>query len=276
MNDYQRIQSAIEYLEANRLKRPSLEELARHIHLSPFHLQRLFRQWAGITPKQFLQFLTRNDAQKLLRGQVSVLEASFATGLSGPGRLHDLVVTIDAVTPGEIRTLGSGLEIHYGFADSPFGICFVASTARGICALSFHEEITSLPVAELHLNWANAFITEDNKEAEATIRRIFGQTQPPQQPFRLLLRGTNFQIKVWEALLNIPVGATSHYQQIAGFVGKPTANRAVGNAVGANPVSYLIPCHRVIRKSGIIGNYRWGSARKKAMLIHERLAGAHE
>ncbi len=270
MNDYQRIGLAIDFLENHRSEQPSLKALADHVRLSPFHLQRLFKRWAGISPKQFLQFNTLQIAKRLLRDSESVLGASFDSGLSGPGRMHDLFVTFDAVTPGTFKTLGSGMEIRYGFHESPFGICFIAVTDKGICALSFPDRINTDSVDELKANWPAASIIKDQDGTGGFIEQIFAVEPDNNKPFHLLIRGTNFQIKVWEALIRIPPGRVISYDRIAGLIGNPKASRAVGNAVGANPISYLIPCHRVIRKSGAFGNYHWGAERKKAILVREQ------
>jgi AraC family transcriptional regulator of adaptative response/methylated-DNA-[protein]-cysteine methyltransferase len=267
-SDYSRVEKAILYLQDHFQEQPGLEELAEQVGLSPYHFQRLFKRWAGISPKRFLQFLTLEYAKKLLRERRSPLDVTYQAGLSSPSRLHDLFVSVDAVTPGQYRIMGSGLKISYGFHPSPFGPCMVALTDRGICSLSFvdaHEQRES--VAALEHQWPQAQLEESRERTEAVARRIFAEPRDRQaHPLVLFLKGTNFQIKVWEALLRIPYGNVSTYQDIAGLIGSPQATRAVGNAVGANPVAYLIPCHRVIRSSGVIGNYRYGTVRKKAIL----------
>jgi AraC family transcriptional regulator of adaptative response/methylated-DNA-[protein]-cysteine methyltransferase len=266
--DYECVEKAIKYLEDNFQDQPSLEEVARHVNLSPYHLQRLFRRWVGISPKRFLQFLTIDYAKDLLSESQSILDATYESGLSSPSRMHDLFVTIDAVTPGEFSRQGAGLQIWYGIHPSPFGECLVAVTERGICDLSF---VTAAGreqcVADLHQRWERA----DLKESPQTTQPLFDEVFPSaphngKRSVTLFLRGTNFQIKVWEALLKIPPGFVCSYQDVARHVGKPGAARAVGNAVGGNPISYIIPCHRVIRKIGLVGNYRWDATRKKAML----------
>jgi len=278
-SDYVRIEKAILFLQDHVYDQPGLEEVAEHLHLSPYHFQRLFKRWAGITPKRFLQFLTLGYAKQLLRENRNNLETTYRSGLSSPSRLHDLFVAVDAVTPGEYKALGSGLEIFYGIHRSPFGSCLVALTERGLCALSFIDAAGPRSALDsLYEQWPKAVLKESRGRTGRVARRIF--ESPPQDerfPIPLLLKGTNFQIKVWEALLSIPAGKLTSYQDLARAIGKPTASRAVGSAVGANPIAYLIPCHRVILKRGAFGNYRYGSARKKAILLWEqaRLQQAH-
>jgi AraC family transcriptional regulator of adaptative response/methylated-DNA-[protein]-cysteine methyltransferase len=267
-SDYQRIEKAIKYLEEYFRDQPSLEEVAHYLNLSPFHFQRMFRRWAGISPKRFLQFLTIDYAKTLLDEAHTVLDATYESGLSSPGRMHDLFVTIDAVTPGEFRARGAGLQVFYGIHTSPFGECLLAATERGICDLSF---ITNAgceeAVADLQTRWRGAELVECLQSILPLMDQIFPpSSHTGRRSVTLFLRGTNFQMKVWEALLRIPPGYVCSYEDIARTIGKPTAARAVGNAVGANPVSYIIPCHRAIRKVGLTGNYRWDPTRKKAML----------
>jgi len=266
--DYLRIEEAIRYLEENFRDQPGLDDLAQHLHTSPFHLQRLFRRWVGISPKRFLQFLTIDYAKKLLEESRSVLDSTYEAGLSSPGRLHDLFVNIDAVTPGEFKSKGEGLQIYYGFHDSPFGTCLLAVTDRGICGMSFHDPSNlEAGLAELGERWRNSQLVDAPQQTRAFFERIFsGSGSDEGMPLNLFLKGTNFQIKVWEALMRIPSGLVCSYEDIARQIGNPGAVRAVGSAVGANPISYLIPCHRVIRKMGSFGDYHWGSARKKAIL----------
>ena len=271
-SDYRRIEQTIRYLEQHLHDQPGLEQLAAQVHLSPFHFQRLFTRWSGVSPKRFLQYLTLEHAKQLLMQNSSQLEAAYDSGLSSPSRLHDLFVAVDAVTPGEYRDLGSGLRIAYGMHPSPFGECLVAVTERGVCALSFLDaDGPEHEIEELRARWAGARLEEDSKRTEAMIRRIFASAQTGNRsPIPLLLKGTNFQIKVWEALLRVRPGAVISYHGLARAVGNPRADRAVGSAVGANPIAYLIPCHRVIRSTGVFGNYRYGSTRKTAMLGWEQ------
>jgi AraC family transcriptional regulator of adaptative response/methylated-DNA-[protein]-cysteine methyltransferase len=274
--DYTLIEKAIKYLEDNAQGQPSLEEVARHVNLSPYHLQRLFRHWVGISPKRFLQFLTIEYAKDLLSESQSILEATYESGLSSPSRMHDLFVTIDAVTPGEFSKQGTGLRIRYGIHPSPFGECLVAVTERGICDLSFITEAGREEcVADLHQRWSQADLNESPQTTQPLFDQVFPYTpHNDKRSVTLFLHGTNFQIKVWEALLRIPPGFVCSYEDVARYVAKPGAARAVGNAVGCNPVAYIIPCHRVIRKMGLFGNYRWDETRKKVMLGWEA-AGRH-
>jgi len=262
--DYSRIEQAIRYIETNARRQPDLNELAALVGLSEYHFQRLFTRWAGISPKRFLQFLTREHAKALLARSGNLLEITYATGLSSPGRLHDLFVQTEAVTPGEYKSKGSGVDIAYGFHPSPFGECLLALTGRGICFLAFVEIDRSTALNQLMETWRNARLSEFPSRTAPVVDRIFSQA--PATPIPVHLRGTNFQIKVWEALLRLPPGEVTTYQVLAEQVNSPGAARAVGNAVAHNPLAYLIPCHRVLQKTGHFGNYRYGSSRKKAIL----------
>ena len=266
--DYLRVERAINYLEENFLDQPSLQELAEQLNMSPFHFQRVFRRWAGISPKRFLQFLTIEHAKKVLAENSSVLDATYESGLSSPGRLHDLFVTIDAVSPGEFKTKGIGIEVTYGTHPSPFGECLLAVTERGICDLTFIADgDPGEAVAGLQGRWEGAKLSESPQTTEPLLEQIFSpDPHNGEGSLNLFLKGTNFQIKVWEALLRIPLGCVCSYEDIAKYIGKPKAARAIGNAVASNPVAYIIPCHRVIRKIGVFGNYRHGPTRKKAMI----------
>jgi AraC family transcriptional regulator of adaptative response/methylated-DNA-[protein]-cysteine methyltransferase len=271
-DDYRRIERAIRFLEEHVHDQPALEQIAEQVHLSPYHFQRLFTRWAGVSPKRFLQFLTLEQAKRLLSREGSQLDAAYRTGLSSPSRLHDLFVTVDGVTPGEYRALGAGLAIRYGIHTSPFGRCLLAATDRGVCALAFVEDGQSASTLdELRGRWPKARFENDKERTSGLMERIFGVPGPNDQaPVPLLLKGTNFQIKVWEALLRVPPGALTTYGRLARAVGNPAAARAVGAAVGANPIAYLIPCHRVIRSTGAFGGYRYGLERKKAILGWEQ------
>ena len=263
-DDYKRVEQAIRFLEANFRAHPSLDEIAQSVHLSKYHFQRLFKRWAGISPTRFMQFLTVEYAKRKLRESGSLLDAAYSAGLSGPGRLHDLFVTFEAITPGEYKKRGAGLQISYGVHPTPFGECLLATTERGICALYFGPPSVK---EELVAQWPRAEWVEDTGEAAPLINRIFAPlTGNGDRPFNLLLKGTNFQVNVWRALLSIPAGAMVSYQDVAAYIGRPDATRAVANAIARNPISYLIPCHRVISKTGRAHKYRWGTARKKAML----------
>lgn len=263
--DYSRIEKAIGFLEKNFQRQPNLAEIAAASGVSEYHFQRIFLRWAGVSPKRFLQFLTKEHAKQLLKSS-NLLDSSFAAGLSGPGRLHDLFVTCEAMSPGEYKQKGRGLKISYGFHPTPFGECFIALTDRGICGLSFINRIDrSNVLKDFQKFWKNAIFHHDQTITGQRVERIFSK----KGKVRLLCGGTNFQLKVWEALLKIPPGKVVTYQTIAQKIGKPGASRAVGNAVGRNTIAYLIPCHRVIRGAANIGGYRWGARRKKAMLGRE-------
>jgi AraC family transcriptional regulator of adaptative response/methylated-DNA-[protein]-cysteine methyltransferase len=271
IEDYSRIEKAILFLEENYHRQPELHEVAQSVHLSEFHFQRLFRRWAGISPKRFVQFLTLEHAKKLLDGSHSVLDATYDAGLSSPGRLHDLFVNIEAMTPGEFKARGAGLRISYGFHSSPFGECLLAMTERGICGLGFLGEGGRTQILrDFRGRWPEAHWGENVSLTQPYINRIFGgEKANGNRPITLVLQGTNFQIKVWEALLKIPMGSVVPYEDLAIRVCSARAARAVGGAVGKNPIAFLIPCHRVIRKAGGIGGYHWGPARKRAMLAWE-------
>jgi AraC family transcriptional regulator of adaptative response/methylated-DNA-[protein]-cysteine methyltransferase len=266
--DYQRIERAILALDENFLQQPRLDEIAKSVALSEYHFQRLFSRWVGISPKRFLQFLTKEYAKALLEKSQNLLDVADETGLSGTGRLHDLFVACEAVTPGEFKNKGEGVQIFYGFHPTPFGHCLLAMTERGICHFSFVQKGGRTQALKLlKKKWENAKITVAPAKTRALVEQIFNPIKNGKpQPLHLLLSGTNFQIKVWEALLKIPAGTVASYENIAARIGMPKASRAVGNAVAQNPIAYIIPCHRVVRKLGEFGNYRWGAARKKAML----------
>jgi AraC family transcriptional regulator of adaptative response/methylated-DNA-[protein]-cysteine methyltransferase len=265
--DYRRIEQAIKFLEQNFRHQPDLKEIANHIGLSEFHFQRLFTRWAGITPKQFVKFLTKEYAKNLLKKTYNVLDASYEAGLSGPGRLHDLFVTCEAVTPGEYKQMGEGLTIRYGFHPTPFGKCFIAVTERGICFLAFIKDDNDRDLPNsFKRDWQKAILREEPDYTRSYRDQIFNRLDSNSRPIRLVLKGTNFQIKVWEALLKIPFGTVATYTKIAEQIKKPGASRAVANAIGNNPVALVVPCHRVLRKSGELGGYRYGLARKKAIL----------
>jgi AraC family transcriptional regulator of adaptative response/methylated-DNA-[protein]-cysteine methyltransferase len=277
-SDYQRVEEAIHYLEANFRQRPNLDEVASSVHLSKYHFQRLFKRWAGISPTQFLHFLSVEYAKERLQESTSVLDAALDAGLSGPGRLHDLFVTFEAITPGEYKRGGAGLDIAYGFHDTPFGQCLLATTERGICALYFVPDDDRAAALELLANaWPQARLAEDRDQTQPLVDRVFSPAVTDRsRPFHLLLKGTNFQVKVWQALLAIPPGSLASYQDVAAYIDKPNGARAVGGAVAKNPVAYLIPCHRVINKAGRIHRYRWGATRKKAMVGWEASHRARE
>lgn len=264
MSDYERIAKAIDFLVENAESQPSLEEIAACVHLSPFHFQRLFSSWVGVTPKRFLQTLTVERAKELLALSEPLEVVSDAVGLSTSSRLHDHFIQLEAVTPGQYKAAGSNLKIKYGIHHTPFGNCLLATTDRGICKLAFVENEEEEIIA-LQQQWQRAEIERDQKSTAALVSSLFESGKNPNRPFSLEVRGTNFQIMVWRALLQIPQGSLQSYSGIAEAIGKPSATRAVGTAIGANPIAFLIPCHRVVRQSGAIGGYRWGETRKHAI-----------
>ena len=273
INDYSRIERAIRYLDAAGSARTSLADVARQVGLSESHFQRMFTRWAGISPKRFLQHRTAQVVKRLLREHRSLLDASYEAGLSGPGRLHDLVVNAEAVTPGEYQREGEGVDVRYGFHHSPFGECLIAVTSRGVCHLAFVHPVSRRDaLARIRHDWPRATLIADQETTRlATARAFPGPGHESRPALALHVRGTNFQLRVWEALLRIPAGDVTTYGGIADAIGDHGAPRAVGTAVGRNPISYLIPCHRVIRATGGLGGYAWGTERKKVMLTLESL-----
>jgi AraC family transcriptional regulator of adaptative response/methylated-DNA-[protein]-cysteine methyltransferase len=268
--DYARIEQAIRYIEIHAKMQPDLQDVAAEVGLSEYHFQRLFTRWAGISPKRFLQFLTRENAKVMLTRSENILDTAFAAGLSSPGRLHDLFVQTEAVTPGEYKNRGLGINISFGFHPSPFGEGLLALTGRGICFLAFVDGNRQNAFNVLRQNWPNANLIEDSFRTAAVMERIFSTIQEGfTDPLSLHLHGTNFQIKVWEALLRLQSGQVTSYQGLANLLHSPNSARAVGNAVAQNPIAFLIPCHRVLQKTGYFGNYRYGSIRKKAILAWE-------
>jgi AraC family transcriptional regulator of adaptative response/methylated-DNA-[protein]-cysteine methyltransferase len=263
-----RIANAIGFVAEHYQEQPSLDAMADAASLSPFHFQRVFKRWAGVSPKRFLQYVTLAHAKRLLVEDASVLDAALDAGLSGPSRLHDLFVTCEAMTPGEFKALGYRLVIRWGLHDGPLGRVLLGVTERGICWLSFVTD-DGAAVDEFQGEWQGATLVRDQATTADYVRRGFELAERSSEPLPLLLRGTNFQIKVWEALLRIPFGHVVSYQAIARAVGQPRAVRAVGAAVGRNNVSWLIPCHRVILSTGVIHNYRWGAAQKRKLLTLE-------
>jgi AraC family transcriptional regulator of adaptative response/methylated-DNA-[protein]-cysteine methyltransferase len=274
MNDYERIAGVIRYLEANHVDQPDLETLAQQAELSPAHFHRLFSAWAGVTPKNFLQCLTLSRLKTNLAGGESVLDASLHAGLSGPGRAHDLCIRLEAASAGELKSAGAGWTINAGFARSPFGICLIAEGPRGICHLSFVDEAKSIAWEKLRSSWRHARFRRSDSLAAARAEQIFSPSaREKTPPLRAWVRGTEFQVRVWRALIEIPQGKLTSYGRIAEKIERPAAVRAVGSAVGANDLAVLIPCHRVIRESGLIGDYRWGHVRKCALIARETAGG---
>lgn len=274
-HQYRLIAEALKWVAENQSDQPDLKQLSSRMGLSPHHLQRVFQQWAGVTPKQFLKMLTRKAALDRLIDGDTVLGTAIETGLSGPGRLHDLVISTDALTPGEIRKRGDGVSIIYGYGDTLFGQALVAWTPRGINFLGFCDENGSDRVLlALQDQWTNAHLAEDSIEAQRWLDRIFSGSKD--QPIPLWLRGSPFQLKVWQALLEIPGGTHSSYGRLAAQIGHPGAARAIGTAVGSNPIAWIIPCHRVIRQVGELGDYRWGNITKQAMIGYEAVSVSHQ
>ncbi len=268
LEDYKLVEKAMKYIEMNYSTQPSLEEIAERVNLSKYHFQRIFTRWAGISPTKFLQYITINHAKKLLAESRTTLEVTNKIGLSSTSRLYDLFVNFEAITPGEYKKNGKGLKITYGFHYTHFGECMIALTDRGICALSFIDDDKIEILDNLRKQWSLSDFVQDNSKARKVIEEIFSLDAPEDSPrkYKLLLKGTNFQIKVWEALNNISFGSIVSYKDIALMIGKPKSARAVGNAVAINPIAYILPCHRVIRESGVISNYRWGTARKQLII----------
>ena len=275
MSDYARIADAIRFIASQVAHQPTLDEIAAHVHLSPFHFQRLFSRWAGVTPKRYLQVLTLERAKALLQESRPLLEVADTLGLSSGSRLYDHFVQLEAVTPGEYKQRGAGLVIDHGVHDTPFGQAFVALTPRGVCNFSFLDEKTpEAPLADLARSWPAARLQEAPSRTQNVINTMFDGSKAPDRPISLHVSGTNFQISVWRALLQIPPAKVVSYAQVASAVGNPKAARAVGLAVGANPVALMIPCHRVIQQNGKLGGYHWGETRKQA--IHAWEAARYE
>lgn len=273
--NYQRIAQAIEYLEKNVHRQPELDEVAEQVHLSPFHFQRIFTEWAGISPKRFLQFLTTDFLKKKLQESRNLEELAQIAGLSGQSRVYDLFTTLEAVTPQEYKLHGSGIQIEYGFHKTPFGNCLIGVTERGICWLSFisQDEDGRHELENMKEHWHNSVFHQNQNLTAEFVDGIFNRngadlptSKAGKRKLHLFVKGTNFQIKVWEALLKIPMGDVTTYQDIAERISNPKAMQAVGSAVGSNHIAYLIPCHRVIRKDGILGEYRWDAIRKKSII----------
>jgi AraC family transcriptional regulator, regulatory protein of adaptative response / methylated-DNA-[protein]-cysteine methyltransferase len=268
-----RIAAAIEYIVLNYQEQPSLETMAAAAGLSPYHFQRIFKRWAGISPKRFLQYVTLDHAKRLLQGEASVLDAALEAGLSGPSRLHDLFISCDAMTPGEFKAQGEKLVIRWGLHETPLGRILLGVTARGVCWLAFVDD-EARAIGAFEAEWRGARLIRDDEGTRARAEQAFELGHDAGEPLPLLLKGTNFQLKVWEALLRIPFGNLVSYQAIAAAIGQPRAVRAVGAAVGRNNISWLIPCHRVILGTGVIHNYRWGVPHKRRLLAVEAALAA--
>lgn len=272
MSDYSRVEQAIRFLTEHAAEQPGLEAVAEHAGLSPFHFQRLFQRWAGVSPKRFLQVLTLEEAKRMLAESRSLLEVSHAVGLSGPSRLHDLFLGLERMTPGEYKAQARGLAVHWGVEETPFGPALFAALDRGLCGLSFLEDgDPDAALAELRARWPEARLVPGPERirgyAEGLDARMRGGTG---QPLSLVLKGTPFQLRAWEALLRVPAGQAISYRDLAVLSGSPRSVRAIGTAVGQNPIAWLIPCHRVIQATGALGQYHWGAPRKQAILAFER------
>ena len=265
MTDYERIEKAIYYLKENFQQQPELEDVAKSAYLSPYHFQRVFKEWAGVSPKKFLQYISVEHAKNLLKQNLSVSDATYETGLSSPGRLHDLFITIEGMTPGEYKNGGENLHINYSYAETPFGDVIIASTQKGICHIAFIQDETD-ELNTLQQSFPNATISQKTDLLQQNALKVFTDDWSNLSQIKLHLKATPFQLKVWQALLRIPFGGASTYANLAKNIQLPNGSRAIGTACGSNPVAYLIPCHRVIKSTGLIGEYHWGSARKTAIL----------
>lgn len=275
-SDYDAIRSAIEVMTLDWQAQPSLEDIAAETGTEPARLQKIFRRWAGITPKQFVQAITLDNARRLLADSATVLDTAYEVGLSGPGRLHDLFVTHEAMTPGDYRNRGAGLAIGYGFHPSPFGWALVMATKRGLAGLAFCDDESGFEAAleDMTRRWPGADYIENSESTAALAERIFNRDcWHADQPLRVVLIGSDFEVRVWETLLRIPLGAATTYSDVAQSIGKPKAARAVGAAVGRNPISFVVPCHRVLGRSGALTGYHWGLTRKRAILGWEAAVG---
>jgi AraC family transcriptional regulator, regulatory protein of adaptative response / methylated-DNA-[protein]-cysteine methyltransferase len=264
--NFNRIAEAIDYLKTNFTKQPSLDELAAHVYLSPFHFQKMFTDWAGVSPKKFLQYITVANAKNMLRNkQATLFDTAIETGLSGTSRLHDLFINIEGMTPGEYKNEGENLYIDYCFAESVFGNIIVAATQKGICHIAFYDD-EEMAIAHLQKSFSKAKYAKKENPRFKNVRNVLNSNLNEVHKIKLHLKGTDFQLKVWETLLTIPMGQLSTYGNIAAEINNPKAARAVGSAIGDNPVAFLIPCHRVIQSTGIFGGYMWGPKRKAAMI----------
>lgn len=274
--NFNRIAKAINYIHTNYKTQPSLEEVAEKIHLSPFHFQRMFTEWAGVSPKKFLQYVSVEHAKKILKeGQSTLFDATYETGLSSTGRLHDLFINIEGMTPAEYKNGGKNLSINYSFANSPFGTILICSTEKGICHLAFPKDDKEA-LLQIKKRFPNASFEQKLDSIQHNGTRVFTQDWSKLKEVKLHLKGTDFQLKVWETLIRIPSGQLSTYGQVASYIKKGKASRAVGTAIGSNPIAYLIPCHRVIQSTGNIGQYHWGNDRKTAIIGWEAVKFANE
>ena len=265
--NYYRIEKALSFLTTHFKEQPDLAEIAAKVHMSPFHFQRIFTDWVGISPKKFVQYLTLDHLRGKIRETGNMIEAADEAGLSSQSRVNELFVNIEGVSPQQYKSLGKGMEIFYGYHAAPFGLCFIAVATKGVCALKFIDEEKSRDEFELFsVQWQSARLVHDPAYTQRYIKRIFGAVEGSGFDLQLLVKGTDFQVKVWEALVQIPFGSVCSFGQIASMIGQPQAARAVGSAVGSNQILYLIPCHRIISADGSMGNYHYGKARKMAMI----------
>lgn len=263
--DYDRIEKAINYISEHFKEQPSLEEIAKATHVSPYHFQKMFSEWAGVSPKKFIQYISFNYAKSLLKNKIALLDVTYETGFSSCSRLHDLFISIEGMTPSEFKNGGENLTINYSFAESPFGKIIVASTPKGICNISFEED-ENKALLDLKTRFPNAKYHQLTDRPQQDALFIFQKDWKDLNKIKLHLAGTAFQLKVWESLLKIPMGALTTYGDVAQDIGNPKSSRAVGSAIGSNPVAFLIPCHRVIQSSGKISGYLWGETKKKAII----------
>lgn len=268
--DYARIAAAIRYIVKARAHQPALDDIAAHVGLSTFHLQRMFKRWAGVSPKQLMGYLTLEHAKAVMRRSASVLDAAYEIGLSGPSRLHDLFVTVEAMSPGEYKACGAGLEIRHGVAATPFGPALILSTGRGICGVEFIDDDASTVFERVRAEWPLGRFVADPAHAADLAQCMFGTQRGA--PLRLLMRGTNFQVQVWSALLRVPSGAMVSYGDVANAIRRTGASRAVGTALSRNPLAYVVPCHRVLRETALANAYKWGGERRSAILAWEAAA----
>ena len=274
-DNYYRIAKAIEYINANFKQQPSLQELAEKINLSQYHFQRLFTEWAGTSPKKFLQYISLRHAKNILQKEKSLFDTAFDTGLSGTSRLHDLFVSIEKMSPAEYKNGGKNLRVNYSFASSHFGNVIIASTSKGICYLSFYDTDKKTALELLQSEYLKANLIEKEDEFQQTALKLFRNQEYNIDEIKVHLKGTDFQLKVWEALLKIPSASLTTYHQIANSINNPSSARAVGNAIGKNPIAYIIPCHRVIKANGILGGYKWNEVRKTAIIGWEQTRNQH-
>ena len=270
-HNYYRIAKAIDFIKENFKKQPTLEELAEKVNLSQFHFQRLFTEWAGTSPKKFLQYISLQHAKRKLAKKKTLFDTAFETGFSGTSRLHELFVNIEGMSPKEYKNGGKDLKINYSFLSSPFGALIIASTQKGICYLSFFDDTSENALEMLKQEYPEAQLQEKTDEFQRNALKIFSNKTPKLEEIKLHLKGTDFQLKVWEALLKVPSASLVSYNTIADLINKPSSSRAVGNAIGKNPIAYIIPCHRVIKSTGELGGYRWNNTRKTAIIGWEEI-----